>query len=127
MFANARATIAVGDAPPSPPPGGCVSPSLQLKGQPDMAAIERTKRERLEERLRNLADDVKNALDEANPDGVARITTDAILVVGTRSYNDDGVCVGTVYTFSLESSMPGYIARGLLSDAIDDMIGEVEP
>lgn len=91
-----------------------------------MAEIPRQKREAFEERLRELAVEVKDALDEANPDGVARIVTDAILVIGARNYNDEGQCVGTVYGFSLESSMPGYVARGLLSDAIDDMIQDAE-
>ncbi|AZS12540.1 hypothetical protein HWB99_gp004 [Mycobacterium phage DrLupo] len=91
-----------------------------------MAELDRKVREGLEERLRELASDIKQALDAANPDEVDRIVADAILVVGTRSYDDEGRAIGTVYTFSLESSMPGYVARGLLADAMDEMIGEVE-
>lgn len=89
-----------------------------------MAEIEQKKREALEERLRTLAEDVKTALDEANPDDQARMVTDAVLVIGARSYNDQGQCIGTVYGFSLEGAMPGYVAKGLLQEAIEDMVVE---
>jgi hypothetical protein len=89
-----------------------------------MPDIERKTREALEERLRALGEDVKEALDSANPDGISRILTDAVLVIGTRYYNDEGQCVGTVYGFSLEGSMPGYVAKGLLAEAMDDMVVE---
>jgi hypothetical protein len=91
-----------------------------------MPELERKTREAFEERLRELAVDVKDGLDKANPDAISRIVTDAILVIGARHYNDEGQCVGTVYGFSLEGSMPGYVARGLLADAIDDMIQDAD-
>lgn len=66
-----------------------------------------------------LADDVRRFLDEQDPDDQHRILADVMLVIGARSFTDDGTCVGTVYTFGNESSIPGYVARGLLADAID--------
>ena len=91
-----------------------------------MPEIPRKQREALEERLRTFAEDVKQALDAANPDETPRMVCDAIVVIGARHYNDEGQCVGTVYGFSLEGSMPGYVARGLLADAIDDMIQDAD-
>lgn len=84
------------------------------------------KREDLERRLMDLADDVRRFFDEQDPDDQHRIIADVVLVVGARSFTADGTCAGTVYTFGNESSIPGYVARGLLADAIDT-IRDIDP
>ncbi|WP_131804683.1 DUF7213 family protein [Mycobacteroides abscessus] len=84
------------------------------------------KRANLERRLMELADDVRQFLDEQDPDDQHRIIADVVLVVGARSFGDDGTCAGTVYTFGNESSIPGYVARGLLAAAIDT-VRDVDP
>jgi hypothetical protein len=76
-------------------------------------------RDELERRLMELAEDVRHHIDTQDPDGQHRIIADVQLVIGCRSFDDDNTCIGTVYTFGNETSMPGYVARGLLLDAAD--------
>lgn len=79
----------------------------------------------LEHRLMELADEVRQWIDHQEPeDGQHRVIADVVLVVGARGFKDDGTCYGTVYTFGNESSIPGYVARALLSEAIDTIDDE---
>lgn len=78
-----------------------------------------TTRDDLERRLMELATDVKQYLDDQDPDDQARVIADVMLVIGARGFEQDGTCFGTTYTFGNESSMPGYVARGLLLEAVD--------
>lgn len=76
-------------------------------------------RDQLERRLLELAEDVRQFIDEQDPDDEQRVIAEVVLVIGSRAFTAKGTCFGTVYTFGNESSIPGYVARGLLREAID--------
>lgn len=86
-----------------------------------MTPEQRATRDQLNKELRSLADRVTKHLDDLDPDDHNRIPYEFVLLVGTRYVDEEGSTVGTVYSFIDDESMPGYVARGLLSEAIDEI------